>query len=222
MGHETPIKQRMRITFGKSGALRYTGHLDMMKLWERVLRRAGVPILYTQGFNAHPRIQLAAPLPLGFTSDCEILDMMLSQPLPDLQTLPQRMESASPAGLTVSHIEEIPPQDPALQALIQSAEYRITFADPVDDLAERIESVLAADEILQAKKAKRGRVKTVNIRPSIYRVTLEAPYTLLVHLACGELHNLRPDVLLDAMTLSEIPVRIHRFRLHLDSKRERT
>jgi uncharacterized protein (DUF2344 family) len=65
MGHETPIMQRLQITFGKFGALKYTGNLDVSKVWERVLRRAKLPLLYTQGFNTRPRIQLASMLPMG-------------------------------------------------------------------------------------------------------------------------------------------------------------
>ena len=79
MSHISPVAQRLRITFGKSGALTYTSSLDVAKIWERVLRRAGLPIMYTQGFNTRPRIQLAMPLPLGITSECEILDIALRE-----------------------------------------------------------------------------------------------------------------------------------------------
>ncbi len=65
---EQPTKQRLHITFGKFDALKYTSNLDIAKIWERVLRRANLPILYTQGFNTRPRLQPATALPLGITS----------------------------------------------------------------------------------------------------------------------------------------------------------
>ena len=77
---------RLRITFSKSGALRYTGHLDLQTTWERTLRRAGLPLAYTHGFHPGPRIQIASALPLGFIGRAEIVDIWLDEP-------------AAPAGL---------------------------------------------------------------------------------------------------------------------------
>ena len=71
---------RLRITFSKSGALRYTGHLDLHSLWERTVRRAGLPLAYTQGFHPGPKIQLASALPLGFVGRAEIVDMWINEP----------------------------------------------------------------------------------------------------------------------------------------------
>ncbi|MFN8461848.1 MAG: TIGR03936 family radical SAM-associated protein [Anaerolineales bacterium] len=70
---------RIRITFSKQGALRYTGHLDLHKLWERAARRAELPLAYSQGFHPQPKMSLASALPLGFSSTCEVLDMRLER-----------------------------------------------------------------------------------------------------------------------------------------------
>ncbi|MDP3186130.1 MAG: TIGR03936 family radical SAM-associated protein, partial [Anaerolineales bacterium] len=64
----------MRITFSKTGALRYTGHLDLQRIWERTARRAGLPLVYSQGFHPQPKIQIAAALPLGFSGRAELVD----------------------------------------------------------------------------------------------------------------------------------------------------
>ena len=68
---------RLRITFSKSGTLRYTGHLDLQSIWERTVRRAGLPLAYTQGFHPSPKIQIASALPLGFIGSAEIVDVWL-------------------------------------------------------------------------------------------------------------------------------------------------
>jgi radical SAM-linked protein len=70
---------RLRITFAKTEAMRFTGHLDLHRTWERCFRRARLPLAYTQGFNPHPRLNLAAALPLGFTSQGEMIDAWLEQ-----------------------------------------------------------------------------------------------------------------------------------------------
>ena len=72
---------RLRITFSKSGALRYTGHLDLQTTWERTIRRAGLPLAYTHGFHPGPRIQIASALPLGFIGRAEIVDIWLHDPV---------------------------------------------------------------------------------------------------------------------------------------------
>ncbi len=73
---------RLRITFSKSGSLRYTGHLDLHSIWERTVRRAGLPLSYTHGFHPGPKIQLASALPLGFIGCAEIVDLWLDEEFP--------------------------------------------------------------------------------------------------------------------------------------------
>ena len=93
---------RLRITFSKSGALRYIGHLDLHSLWERTVRRAGLPLSYTQGFHPGPRIQLASALPLGFIGCAEIVDLWIDE-TPGLSDLPYKdiLQSAAPPGLVI-------------------------------------------------------------------------------------------------------------------------
>ena len=113
MSHVSPVVQRLRITFGKAGPLRYTSNLDVAKIWERVLRRADLPILYTQGFNTRPRIRLAMPLPLGISSECEILDISLRQRIDlDEAALMDQLLAVSPPGLTITSIVEVDPARP--------------------------------------------------------------------------------------------------------------
>src|SRR5258707_4321734 len=85
-------RMRIRITFAKQGALRYTGHLDLHKIWERTARRADLDLIYSQGFHPQPKMQLAAALPLGFSSRCELLDMRVGGEV-DLAGLPERLQS---------------------------------------------------------------------------------------------------------------------------------
>ena len=71
--------QRLRVRFGADGALRYVSHLDVMRVWERVCKRAGLPLSHSQGFSPRPKIALAAPLAVGMTSEAELIDLLLAR-----------------------------------------------------------------------------------------------------------------------------------------------
>ncbi len=222
MTHISPIEQRLRIVFGKFGALKYTGHLDTSKMWERVLRRANLPILYTRGFNARPRIQLASALPLGITSECEILDVAFKERI-KLDNLTGRLLSVSPSGLQIYNIKEVPAKSPALQTLVRGAEYRIRFEDGIDSslLQTHIDAILSAESIIEVKekRGKKGKLKksTVDLRPFIHDLQINEQGDLIASLAVGERGNIRPSRVLQEMGLDDVYHSIHRFRLHLNS-----
>jgi radical SAM-linked protein len=219
MSHISPIRQRLRITFGKSGPLKYTGNLDIAKIWERVLRRANLPILYTQGFNTRPRIQLASALPLGITSECEILEVALREVIElDEEKLIAGLLAVSPTGLDIYHIEESDINGPALQALVRSSEYRIRFEDGIDPalLRGKVETILNADAILKEKAGRKGRKSVYNIRPLIHDIRIDDDNSLIAHLAAGDHGNLRPDQLLEEMGLADTYHTIHRFKLYIN------
>jgi len=75
-------QQRLRITFAKGSALKYISHLDLTLAWERTLRRAEIPLAYSQGYNPQARLQLASGLPLGYTGSAEVMDVMLTESMP--------------------------------------------------------------------------------------------------------------------------------------------
>lgn len=210
-----PIKQRLHITFGKFDALKYTSNLDVAKLWERVLRRANLPILYTEGFNPRPRLALATALPLGITSECEILDVSLKDAIV-LDSLVEKLTSVSPPGLRIYTIVEVPVRSPALQTRVRSAEYRIHFPDSLDRdlLRERINALIGA-ETLDTRRERKGKSVTVNMRPLIHDLHIDDNGDLIAHLAVGDQGNLRPDELLQELGLNEALTSVHRFRLHL-------
>src|ERR1043165_7682483 len=134
---------RIRITFVKQGALRYTGHLDLHKLWERALRRAELPLAYSQGFHPQPKMNMAAALPLGFSSRCEVMDMKLEREIP-LDNLPIRLNTTLPSGLQVVEVEQVDERAPALQTQVLAAEYEVTLTEVVDgtELQRKVDFVL--------------------------------------------------------------------------------
>ncbi len=210
--------QRIRITFGKHGALRFIGHLDLAKTWERALRRAQIPLEYTQGFNPRPRLQFAAALQVGVTSESELLDAWLTARLDG--DFPaawiERLNAANPAGLRVYDITDVPIKDPALPTQVSTSEFVITPFDEsisADDLRARVETLLAQPTIERVT----ANAKRYDLRPRILDLTVDEDGSLIALLSSNERSNARPDELVDALGLPMEQVRIHRRRLNLDN-----
>jgi radical SAM-linked protein len=199
---------RIRITFSKQGALRYTGHLDLHKLWERAARRAELPLAYSQGFHPQPKMSLAAALPLGFSSVCEVLDMRLERDI-ELDGLPAKLNATLPSGIQVTSVEQVDEREPALQTQVASAEYQVklTEASFGSDLKRRIESALASESILRERRGKK-----YDLRPLIE--SLEAMDDKIVMLlAAREGATGRPEEVLDVLGIAFEDTRIERTRL---------
>jgi len=209
---------RLRITFAKQGALRYIGHLDLHKVWERSLRRARLPLAYSQGFHPQPKIQLAAALPLGFTSRAEVLDLWLTENL-DPASLPAALREVMPPGLTILGVEQVDERAPALQTEVIAAEYQveITEAGPVSDLNERLASVMAAESLPRERRGKR-----YDLRPLIEELSLiprpsssgnGGKRMVLMRLSARPGATGRPEEVLAVLGISLEAARIERMRL---------
>jgi radical SAM-linked protein len=214
---------RLRLKFSKDGALRYVGHLDMAKAWERILRRAGLPVAYSQGFHPQPKIQFASALPVGCASVAEVMDVVLAQPLTPEEAL-RAITAQLPDGMRVLSAVEAPLNAPALQATLQSADYALTVetSEPVEVMRQRVQALLDSPSL---PRERRG--KTYDLRPLILDLRVEPPLalgqgagseghiTLWARLRASQDGGTgRPDELLDALGLSDAPVEICRTSLN--------
>jgi radical SAM-linked protein len=146
---------RARITFSKQGALRYTGHLDLHRLWERAMRRADLPLSYSQGFHPQPKISLASALPLGFSSIGEVLDVRFNAEIPT-EEIAARLKDSLPPDIQVTHVESVDEREPALQTQVLSATYDIHLTEPVDgsELTRKVEDLLASESLPRERRGK--------------------------------------------------------------------
>src|SRR4030042_1268956 len=202
---------RIRITFSKAGAMQYVGHLDLHRSWDRPSRRSGLPIAYSQGFHPQARLNLACALPLGFTSQCELLDAWLEQDF-QIDAIRAMLSHALPPGLEILKLENINPGLPALQTQVTSAVYVFTFLDEVPDLADRVQKVITAEHLPRLR-----RNKSYDLRPLIEELSLrpapkEKP-TLRVQLAAREAATGRPEELLEEMGVKFETTHIKREKL---------
>ncbi len=204
---------RIRITFTKTGALRYIGHLDLHKLWERTTRRADVALMYSQGYHPQPKIQLASALPLGFSSRCELVDMWVDGEL-DLTALPARFTKAVPPGLQILNVETVDEKSPPLQTQVVSAEYDVTLFDELD-LAGLSQSLATIMEAASLPRERRG--KAYDLRPLIEAMRLLEPDAenhprLWMQLAAREGATGRPEEVLDVLGIRYEGTRVERSR----------
>ena len=196
---------RIQITFSKQGALRYTGHLDLHKLWERAARRAELPLAYSQGFHPQPKMNLAAALPLGFSSRCEVLDLRLEREIV-LDGLVERLNSTLPPGIQVLSVEQVEERAPALQTQVVSAEYEVRMIESGfgEDLKRRIGSVMASDSIVRIRRG-----KEYDLRPLIEALDF-GDDRIVMRLAAREGATGRPEEVLDVLGIAFDETRIER------------
>jgi radical SAM-linked protein len=160
-------RQRLWLTFGVGGSLRWLGHLDLFRAWERALRRGDLPLLYSQGFNPRPRMAIALPLPLGLTGEGELLDVLLTHPVPPLE-IAHRVRPQLPTGLTLRGVEEADLGVPSLQSQLRAAEYIVRLKAMPVDLSQRVQELLAAE---RWPRQRRGR--EYDLRPLIRAMSVD-------------------------------------------------
>ena len=210
---------RIRITFSKQGALRYTGHLDLHKLWERAARRAELPLAYSQGFHPQPKMNIAAALPLGFSSRCEVLDMRLESDIP-LDGLRDKLQETLPTGIQVLSIEQVDDRAPALQTQVESAEYEVIGIESSfgSDLNRMIDSVMVSESIIRSRRGKeydlRLLIEELFLTPAPLPEGERQGARVFMKLSAKEGATGRPEEVLDVLGIAFEETRIERTRLN--------
>jgi len=214
MTPQTPIT-RIRVQYAKGEALRFTGHLDLQRLWERTLRRSRLPIRYSQGYHPRARLNLASALPLGFVSDDEWLDFWMDEPRP-LDEIQDRLSSSSPPGLKIKAVQSVDLSEDSLQARMKASEFVITFYDPQNkqDLHAKVAYLLVQDNIPRSR-----RKKAYDLRPLILNLEVITQSSgepgLWMRLLAEPGATGRPDDLLDQLGYPNTAYLVRRTQLIL-------
>jgi radical SAM-linked protein len=201
---------RLRITFSKDSWLVYSSHLDLMRVWERALRRAGVPLAYSAGYNPHPRLQLARALPLGHVGEEELIDVWLEEPMP-LENFTQSLLPLLPDGLRMKQVHQVDPGAPAMQTQVVSTKYRVIvdWGEPGEVVEARIGRALAQEELLHERRGKR-----YNVRPLIEALWLDAvtegTAVLSMRLSARPRATGRPEAVMDVLGMGDAFARYRR------------
>ena len=211
--------QRLQMRFAAEGPLKYVSHLDLMRVWERVCKRAGLPLATSRGFSPRPKIALAAPLAVGATSEAEILDLLLTDRV-DLQSTMRALSAELTPGLRLIEIREGPLKQASLQSMLRAACYEVEVLDRRSSKVWRhaIDDLLAQDEIPWSHQ--RGKeTKSYDLRPLILAVQLLGVHhgtaRLNMRLRNDERGAGRPEQVTLALGAAEEPTRIHRTAIEL-------
>lgn len=169
---------RIRICFSKHGKVRFTSHRDVARIFQRALRRAGLPVVYSQGFSPRPRIAFGLALSTGHESDAEYLDIDLDPERVDgidMDDLPARLTAELPQGIAVTAAVTVDRQTASLQQAVTSCTWQIDVVDtPADTVAGAVARALAAENLV-ATRERKGRQVTDDLRPGVLRLDVAGP-----------------------------------------------
>ena len=186
----------VRLIFSKKGRARFVSHLDMNRLMIRLIRKSGLDIWYTEGFNPHPYVTFALPLPLGFEGEYEIMDIRMMDDDYDISDIPARLNAVCPKYIQFERALE--PQKKVGE--IAFASYEILFDDE-GEIKDALKSFLSKPSIIAKKKTKKGDIKEIELSDKIKEFTISdrnKDTLLKIILPAGSNDNINPSILLEA------------------------
>ncbi|WP_058485224.1 TIGR03936 family radical SAM-associated protein [Defluviitalea phaphyphila] len=195
---------RARIKFTKLGNLKFIGHLDLLRLFQRCIRRANIPIEYSKGFNPHQNISFALPLPLGATSEGEYLDIKLNKDSDiNASQIKNNLNKFLPEGIEVKEVWLLDNSIPVGGSIVDACKYQIFInkKDILDDFKTIVNNFFNQEEIIVEKKSKKG-IKEVNIKNMIYDYSIDEEkekWVLNLFLAAGSKINLKPELVIKGL-----------------------
>jgi radical SAM-linked protein len=210
--------QRIRIRFSRGEELKFISHLDMMRLWQRALHRADIPLAYTEGFSPHPRISLAAPLAVGVTSQAELADVFCSKwvsPHSFTAALSQQL----PPGIAIAQVHMLAPTLPSLQSQVSQAEYEVEIETDKDQTGVKaaLENLLSLEQLPWHHERDTG-TRSYDLRALISDLWLigwsQGQSTIGMRLRCDSGGSGRPEQVAAALGFGH-PTSMRRTRLIL-------
>ena len=211
--------QRLRIRFCRGEEVKFISHLDIMRLWQRALNRAGVPLAYSEGFNPHPRISLAAPLALGVISEAELMDIVLAKWVSP-HSFTTAVGQQLPPGIKLQQVYNIPLTMPSLQSQVRYAEYKVELETEKGqkDIESAIASLLATEHLPWQHQRDTGP-RHYDLRvliDDLWLVDWCSGYcTIGMRLRCDSGGSGRPEQVAAALGFEQYPKSIHRTKLIL-------
>ncbi|MCD7818683.1 MAG: TIGR03936 family radical SAM-associated protein [Lachnospiraceae bacterium] len=189
---------KVRVKFSKKGNMKFIGHLDVMRYFQKAIRRAGIDVAYTEGFNPHMIMSFASPLGIGLTSDAEYMDLELRTSISSKEAI-QALNQVGAEGISVTGFVQIPEGKAAkAMTLVAAADYTIRFRsgyEPQTNWEKMLPDFFAQESIPVLKKTKRSEKET-DIRPMIYDWSVDSG-TVFLKLAAGSVENLKPDLVMN-------------------------
>lgn len=195
---EEAFVMNVRIKFRKNGVMKFIGHLDIMRYFQKAIRRAEIPIAFSAGFSPHMIMSFANPLGVGVTSDGEYFDIELREPISSKEAV-RRLNEQMVEGMEVVSFVEIPSDKKNKgMSIVAAADYLSTIKVGVfpENWKDMVDEFFAQDAIMILKATKKSK-KEVNIRPMIYKLEVRDD-SVFMQLATGSVQNLKPELVMEA------------------------
>lgn len=192
---------KLRIKFRKFGPIRFIGHLDVMRFFQKAIRRAGLDVAYSQGFSPHQIMSFAQPLSVGLESNGEYMDIEVHS-IVSCEDVKNRLNAASAPGIEVVSVKILPDKAGNAMASVAAASYTVTFREGREahfDITTAIERLLAKEQIFITKEGKKGKGdRQVDIKPGIYELKWENnAFHMLVDASSAG--NIKPTQIVEAL-----------------------
>lgn len=209
---------KVRIKFTKHGAMKFIGHLDMMRYFQKAIRRADVDIKYSEGFSPHQVMSFAAPLGVGLTSNGEYMDIEVNS-MKDSKTMVDQLNAVMVEGVSILSCRRLDDSAKNAMSMVAAADYTVAFRDSarpenLDVFFDELEAFYNRDAIVINKKTKRGE-REVDLKPLIYDLHRQGD-AVFMQLSSGSSDNIKPELVLEAFyntkgqTFSGLSVQIQR------------
>src|SRR3972149_1735553 len=211
--------QRLRIRFGRGEEIKFISHLDIMRLWDRAFHRAHIPLAYSEGFNPHPKMSLAAPLAVGLTSEAELMDVFVARTVTP-HWFTSALTQQLPPGITILGVFQAALTLPSLQSQVRYADYRVQLdADEAKDTEKAVSALRAMERLPWQHRRDTGQ-RSYDLRALISDLRVvsitESGCTLEMKLRCDSGGSGRPEQVVLALGFTQHPLSIQRTKLTLD------
>lgn len=212
----------IRVRFRKYGCLKFIGHLDVMRYFQKAMRRADIAMCYSEGFSPHMIMSFAAPLGLGITSDGEYMDIGVKES-PSSEEAVRRLNEVMVEGIDVISWKLLPENCKNAMASVAAADYEVRFregCEPESGWQEKFMEFLSLQQILIRKETKKGW-QEIDIRPWIYKCFVKDD-VIFMQVSTGSVHNLKPEMLMQAfgewagISMQPFALLVHRTEIYTD------
>ncbi len=236
------IKARMK--FNKSGSMKFIGHLDVMRYFQKAIRRSEIDVCYSQGFNPHQQLSFASPLGVGLTSDGEYMDIQLNS-ITSSEDIKNRLNETMTEEMQILNVKVLPEDSKTSMALLAAADYKVSVKDGYEvceDFQKKLLAFLERESLMIVKKTKKSE-QEIDLKPFIYAAadnqadfeakigrtlpetvaeTYENGQVIYLQLTCGSVNNIKPELILSAfceaegILYNEFAYQIHRLEIYTD------
>ena len=189
---EVVFVMKIRLRFSKQGQMKFIGHLDMVRYFQKVMRRSEVDVTYSEGFSPHQKMSFAAPLSVGVLSRGEYFDLEVNS-TESSKVMLERINAQNAEGVEVLSYKLLPDDAKNAMSVVAGADYKV-YTDLFNQ--NMLDAFMNQDQIIVLKKTKKSE-KEVDIKPLIYNIKLEDD-GIFMQVAQGSASNLKPDLVMDA------------------------